>query len=51
MSITFGYDLNDGDQILEAHHQQSKILSKYGLGSPLNILPFCALFIFSLACL
>ena len=51
MSITFGYDLKDGDKILEASDQQIKILSKFGIGAVLNLLPFCAVFIFSPACL
>ena len=52
MSFTFGYDLKDGDRILEARDQQMEILSKYGaVGKPINILPFCAVSIFFPACL
>ncbi|KAN0125502.1 cytochrome P450 [Russula decolorans] len=42
MSLTFGYDLKDGDKILEATDQQTKILNKLapGIGSPINLLPF-----------
>jgi hypothetical protein len=43
-SLTFGYDLKDGDKILEALDQQTKILNKLapGIGAPVNLLPFCA---------
>ena len=45
MSLTFGYDLIDGDQILEAPVQVTKIMSPLVLpGAALvNNLPFCAL--------
>ena len=51
MSFTFGYDLKDGDKILEARDQQFVILSKFGVGAPINLLPFCAVSIFFPACL
>ena len=43
MSLTFGYDLKDGDKILEATEQQTKILNKLAptIGAPINLLPFC----------
>jgi hypothetical protein len=53
MSLTFGYDLKDGDKILEATDQQTKILNKLapGIGSPINLLPFCMISKFFLASL
>jgi hypothetical protein len=55
MSLTFGYDLKDGDKILEATDQQTeaKVLSKLvpGQGAPINLLPFCAVSEFFSACL
>jgi hypothetical protein len=45
MSLTFGYDLKDGDKFLEAPVQVAKIMSPLVLpGAALvNNLPFCAL--------
>ncbi len=41
MLLAFGYDLKDGDTILEAPNQLSSLLS--GLAAPLIfLLPFCA---------
>jgi hypothetical protein len=53
MSLTFGYDLKDGDKILEATDQQSKIINKLspGIGALVNLLPFCAVSKFFPACL
>ena len=44
MSLTYGYDLKDGDKILEAPVQATKIMSPLILpGAALvNHLPFCA---------
>jgi hypothetical protein len=44
MSLTYGYDLKAGDNILEAPHQISKTLSPLLLpgGALVNHLPFCA---------
>ena len=46
MSLTYGYDLKEGDKILEAPNQISGILSPLLLpGAALvNHLPFCALY-------
>ena len=46
MSLTYGYDLKDGDKILEAPRQNSKLLAPLTLpGAALvNHLPFCAVF-------
>ena len=51
MSLTFGYDLKDGDKILEATEQQAKILNKMvpSIGAPINLLPFCMISKFFLA--
>jgi len=45
MSLTYGYDLKDGDKILEAPVQANEILSPLALpGATLvNHLPFCAI--------
>ena len=45
MSFTYGYDLKDGDKILEAPNQASELLSPLILpGATLvNHLPFCAI--------
>ena len=53
MSLTFGYDLTDGDKILEALDQQTKILNKLapGIGAPVNLFPFCAVSKLLPACL
>ena len=44
MSLTFSYDLKDGDKILEAPNQLNSILR--GLApagiAPLQLLPYCA---------
>jgi hypothetical protein len=51
MSLTYGYDLNDGDKILEAPVQASKLMAPLVLpGATLvNHLPFCAVSGFILA--
>jgi hypothetical protein len=48
MSLTYGYDLKDGDKILEAPVQVTKIMSPLVLpGAALvNNVPFCMLFSF-----
>ena len=51
MSLTFGYDLKDGDKILDATNQLSSILRQFAIprtsrGAILNVLPFCAVSIF-----
>ena len=45
MSLTYGYDLKDGDKMLEAPIEASKIMTPFVLpGAALvNYLPFCAL--------
>ena len=45
MSLTYGYDLKDGDKILEAPVQTAKLMSQLMLpGATLvNHLPFCAI--------
>jgi hypothetical protein len=45
MSVTYGYDLKDGDKILEAVAQTSELLSPLVLpGATLvNHIPFCAI--------
>jgi hypothetical protein len=45
MSVTYGYDLKDGDKILEAPVQTGELLSPLMLpGTTLvNHLPFCAI--------
>ena len=45
MSLTYGYDLKDGDEILEAPVQTNELLSPLLLpGAALvNHLPFCAI--------
>ena len=45
MSLTYGYDLKDGDKILEAPVQSNELLSPLVLpGAALvNHLPFCAI--------
>jgi hypothetical protein len=51
MSLTYGYDLKDGDKILDAPVQVAKLLAP--LVRPgaalINHLPFCAVFNFILA--
>ena len=44
MSLTYGYDLKDGDKILEAPVQASDIMAPLVLpgGALVNHLPFCA---------
>jgi hypothetical protein len=45
MSLTYGYDMKEGDKILEAPLQMIKILAPLTLpgGAVVNYLPFCAL--------
>jgi hypothetical protein len=45
MSVTYGYDLKDGDKILEAPVQTIELLSPLMLpgASLVNYLPFCAI--------
>jgi hypothetical protein len=45
MSLTYGYDLKDGDKILEAPVQVSKIMVRLGLpgAALINQPPICAL--------
>ena len=45
MSLIYGYDLKDGDKILEAPAQTNELLSPLLLpgGSLVNHLPFCAI--------
>ena len=52
MSLTFGYDLKDGDKILEASNQLASIIRPLAApvrGALVNLLPFCAVFDFNLA--
>ncbi len=47
MSLTFGYDLKDGDKISEAPDKLASILRPVavpGRGALVNLLPFCASF-------
>lgn len=48
MSLTYGYDMKDGDKILEAPLQIIKLLAPLTLpgGALVNYLPFCAVFSF-----
>jgi hypothetical protein len=50
MSLTYGYDLKDGDKILEAPTGAADILSPLLLpgGALVNHLPFCAISTFTL---
>jgi hypothetical protein len=50
MSLTFGYDVIDGDKILEAPLQMIKMLAPLALpgGALVNYLPFCAVLNFLL---
>ena len=43
MSLTYGYDLTDGDKMLEAPHQTTELMAPLVLpGAALvNYLPFC----------
>jgi hypothetical protein len=52
MSLTFGYDLKDGDKILEAPKQFNILLRELAsAGIPiLYLLPFCAVLNFISAC-
>ena len=52
MSLTYGYDLKDGDKILEAPAQLSEMMSPLVLpgGALVNHLPFCAFFNSFLPC-
>jgi hypothetical protein len=45
MSLTYGYDLKDGDKILEAPVQANELLSPLVApgGALVNHLPFCAI--------
>jgi hypothetical protein len=45
MSVTYGYDLKDGDKILEAPVQSNELLSPLVLPGAIlvNHLPFCAI--------
>ena len=53
MSLTYGYDLKDGDKILEAPVQAGETMSPLLLpgGALVNLLPACAVFDFLLAIL
>jgi hypothetical protein len=54
MSLTFGYDLKDGDKILEASNQLAGMLRPLivpGRGALVNVLPICAVFTFIPTCL
>ena len=53
MSATYGYDLKDGDKLLEAPVQASGILNKLLLpgGALVNDIPICVAFYFILAML
>ena len=54
MSLTFGYDMKDGDKILEASNQFTGILRPLvvpGRGAVVNHFPFCTVFTFILSCL
>ena len=44
MSLTYGYDLNDGDEFVAAPIQATEIMSRVILpgGTLVNHLPFCA---------
>jgi hypothetical protein len=49
MSLTFGYDLKDGDKILETSNQLVSILRPIivpARGALVNLFPFCAGFNF-----
>jgi hypothetical protein len=43
MSLTYGYDLKDGDKMLEAPHQTTKLMAPLILpgAALINNLPFC----------
>jgi hypothetical protein len=45
MSLIYGYDLKDGDKILEAPVQTNELMSPLVLpgATPVNHLPFCAI--------
>jgi len=51
MSFTYGYDLKDGDKILEAPNQANEITSPLLIpgGALVNDLPFCTISNFILA--
>ncbi len=54
MSLTFGYDLKDGDKILEASNQLASMLRPLivpARGALVNVFPICAVFNFIPACL
>ena len=48
MSLTYGYDLKDGDKILEAPHQTTRLMAPLVLpGAALvNHVPICAIYNF-----
>jgi hypothetical protein len=52
MSIAYGYDLKEGDRILEAPVQASDIMAPLVLpgGALVNLLPICAFPASSLSC-
>jgi hypothetical protein len=45
MSLTYGYDLKDGDKILEAPHETTRLMGPLVLpgAALINYLPFCAI--------
>jgi hypothetical protein len=50
MSLTFGYDLKDGDKFVEASSQLANIIRTLIVpvrGALVNVLPFCAAFNFN----
>jgi hypothetical protein len=52
MSLTFGYDLKDGDKFVEASNQLASITRQLAVpvrGALVNLLPFCAAFNFNFA--
>ena len=54
MSLTFGYDLKDGDKILEASNQFASMQRQFFVparGALVNLLPICADLNFIPACL
>jgi hypothetical protein len=54
MSLTFGYDLKDGDKILEAPDKLSSLTKPLAVpvrGALVNLFPFCAVSKFFPACL
>lgn len=48
MSVTYGYDLEDGDKMIEAPEQLIEIMSPFvSPGALVNHLPFCTFLILS----